>query len=259
MPLTLTGFETLSGLRARLSQENASNMSQAKESSFYPKAEKLLVAVDCIVFGFDKKQLKLLLFKRKIDPFKHEWSLIGSFVKGQEGVSDAAKRVLYEYTGLEDVFLEELGCYGKHDRDPGARVISMAHYALIRLDEQKKELVESHQAHWFDVDAIPDLILDHGHMVKHALDKLMRKARYQPIGFELLPEKFTIPQLKIFYDAIYQKELDRRNFRKRILSMGILKKLEEKDKSSSKKGAFLYQFDKERYEELSAAGFNFEI
>lgn len=234
-------------------------MPEASPSFFYPDAEKLLLAVDCIIFGFDKERLKLLLFKRKIEPFKDAWSLIGSFVKEEEGVSKAAARVLFESTGLQDVFLEELGCYGAPDRDPGARVISIAHYALIRLDEQEEQLAASHQARWFDVDAIPPLILDHNQMVSHALDKLRRKARYQPIGFELLPEKFTIPQLKTFYDAIYQKELDRRNFRKRILSMGILRKLEEKDKSTSRKGAFLYRFDKEKYEELTAAGFNFEV
>lgn len=234
-------------------------MTEPTPNTFYQGADKLLIAVDCIIFGFDKEQLKLLLFKRKIAPFQHEWSLIGSFVKEQESVSKAAGRVLSESTGLQDVFMEELACYGEYDRDPGARVISMAHYALIRLDEQEEQVTASHQARWFDVDAIPSLILDHNEMVTHALDKLRRKARYQPIGFELLPEKFTIPQLKTFYDAIYQKELDRRNFRKRILSMGILKKLEEKDKTTSKKGAFLYQFDKEKYEALAAAGFNFEV
>jgi len=234
-------------------------MSKAKKSTFYKDAEQLMVAVDCIIFGFDKDQLKLLLFKRKIYPFKNKWSLIGSFVNRKENVNNAANRVLAEYTGLTNVFLEELGCFGKYNRDPAERVVSIAHYALIRLDEQKLELAESHEAHWFDVDEIPKLILDHNEMVTHALEELRRKARYQPIGFELLPEKFTIPQLKNFYDSIYQKELDRRNFRKRILAMDILKKLDEKDKSTSRKGAFLYQFDKKKYKKLVAEGFNFIV
>ena len=225
----------------------------------YRNTDQLMVAVDCIIFGFDKERLKLLLFKRKIEPFKNKWSLIGSFVTLKEDVKAAANRVLKEYTGLTNVFLEELGCYGKSERDPAARVISIAYFALIRLGEQEIEMVESHQAHWFDVDEIPELILDHNEMLTNALVKLRSKVRYQPIGFELLPEKFTIPQLKLFYDAIYQKDLDRRNFRKRILAMNILKKLEEKDKSTSKKGAFLYHFDKERYKELVAKGFNFEL
>jgi 8-oxo-dGTP diphosphatase len=234
-------------------------MTNKSKSIYYKEAEKILVAVDCIIFGFDKGKLKLLLFKRKIEPFKNEWSLIGSFVKENESVSIAAKRVLQESTGLENVFMEQLGCYGASDRDPGDRVISIAHYALIRLGEQKEQLTESHRAHWFDVDQVPDLILDHKEMVDHALDKLRRKARYRPLGFELLPEKFTLPQLKLLYDSIYQKELDRRNFRKKILSMNILEKLDEKDKTTSRKGAFLYRFNKTEYDYLVTKGFNFVL
>lgn len=234
-------------------------MPKDREHNFYIGADKLLVAVDCIIFGFDKQQLKLLLFKRKVAPFKKEWSLIGSFVKETESVSHAAERVLAESTGLQTVFMEMLGCYGNVDRDLGARVISLAHYSLIRLEEPKEQLTAAYEAEWFDVDDIPDLILDHNKMVEDALEKLKRKARYQPIGFELLPEKFTIPQLKLLYDCIYRKDFDRRNFRKKILSMKILKKLEEKDKSGSKKGAFLYSFDLEKYKEFVSKGFNFEL
>ena len=234
-------------------------MSAKEITPFYRKAEKQLVAVDCIIFGFDSHQLRLLLFKRKIEPFKGQWSLVGSFVHSSESVVKAAARVLRESTGLAGVFLDVLGCYGEVNRDKGARVISIAHYSLIRLDEAKEVQTSEFETGWFDVDKIPELVIDHSKMVADALDKLRRKSRYQPIGFELLPRKFTIPQLKIFYDAIYQKTLDRRNFRKRILDMKILKKLDEKDKSSSKKGAYLYQFDKREYEKLLAKGFNFEL
>lgn len=226
---------------------------------FYKKTSKLLVAVDCIIFGFDSKQLKLLLFKRKIAPFKDQWSLVGSFVKPDEDVTHAAARVLKESTGLENVFMENLGCYGGVDRDPGARVISIVYYSLIRLDESKEEDVTKYKAKWFNVDEIPDLILDHNQMVSNALTKLRKKTRYQPICFELLPKKFTIPQLKIFYDAIHQTTLDKRNFRKRILAMNILKKLDKKDKSTSRRGAYLYQFDKKKYEKMVAKGFNFVL
>ncbi|MFT4663180.1 MAG: 8-oxo-dGTP diphosphatase [Polaribacter sp.] len=232
-------------------------MSKERVKAFYTQADRLLLAVDCIIFGFAEERLKLLLFKRKVAPFKNKWSLIGSFVNAGESVSVAAKRVLQESTGLTNVFMEELGCFGAHDRDPGDRVVSMAHYALIRLEEREEQLVESYQAHWFDVDDIPELILDHKQMVKAALEKLKRKALYQPIGFELLPQKFTIPQLKNLYDAIYEKKLDRRNFRKKILASGVLKKLEEKDKSTSKKGAFLYCFDKDKYETLEVKSLSF--
>ena len=234
-------------------------MTNKTELNHYKKAEKILVAVDCIIFGFNKNRLKLLLFKRKVKPFKNKWSLIGSFVKKNESVDKAAVRVLEENTGLKNVFLEELGCYGNKERDSAERVISIAYFALIRIEEEEIRMLESFEAHWFDVDEIPKLILDHNDMLKDALGKLRRKARYQPIGFELLSEKFTIPQLKLFYDAIYQKDLDRRNFRKRILTMNVLNKLEEKDKSTSKKGAFLYKFDKKNYKRLEASGFNFEL
>lgn len=226
---------------------------------FYSDVEKLLVAVDCIIFGFDEGKLKLLLFKRKVEPFPGEWSLIGSFVRPMESVRAAAGRVLEESTGLSNVYLEELRSYGETNRDSGARVISIVHTALIRISEHEQQLNDSFQAQWFEVDAMPDLILDHHEMVQHAHSTLRRKARYQPLGFELLPEKFTLPQLKTFYDAIYQKDLDRRNFRKRILAMNILKKLEEKDKSTSRKGAFLYQFDQAKYKELTANGIDFEL
>ncbi|GJM33331.1 MAG: DNA mismatch repair protein MutT [Saprospiraceae bacterium] len=234
-------------------------MSSQQKKAFYQEAIPMLVAVDCIIFGFDREALKLLLFKRKIEPFKNEWSVIGSFVKPTESVDLAAVRVLEEYTGLQDIFMEPLGCYGEVNRDPGARVVSQAYFALIRLDEQEEQMVETHQAHWFDLTTVPTLILDHNQMVKDALEKLRRKARYRPIGFELLPEKFTIPQLKDLYEAINQRKLDRRNFRKKILSMDILEKLDEKDKSNSRKGAFLYRFNKKKYEEMVKKGVNFVL
>jgi len=188
-----------------------------------------------------------------------EWSLIGSFVKIDEDVDRAAKRVLTEVTGLENVYMEELRTYGKADRDPGFRCISIAQYALIRIEDYDKELVEKHGAIWHDLDEIPNLVLDHNQMVQDALGRLRRKARYQPIGFELLPEKFTIPQLQQLYEAIYQNELDPHNFRKKVISYNVLIKLEEKDKSSSRRGAFLYKFDGINYQKLLESGYNFEI
>lgn len=232
---------------------------QTDKKAFYRNASPILVAVDCIIFGFDNEALKLLLFKRKVEPFKEEWSLIGSFVEPAEGVKEAAGRVLRESTGLSDIYMEPLAYYGAVGRDPGARVISQAHFALIRLGEEEVSMANTHQAHWFALDAIPSLILDHGQMVEDALEQLRRKARYQPIGFELLPEKFTIPQLKQLYDAIYQQDFDRRNFRKKILSMNVLEKLDEKDKTSSRKGAYLYRFDQARYEEMVEKGVDFSL
>jgi len=188
-----------------------------------------------------------------------EWSLIGSFVKIDEDVDKAAKRVLAEITGLKNVFMEELKTYGKADRDPGYRCISIAQYALIRIEDYDKELVGKHGAHWYELDEIPVLVLDHNQMVLDALGRLRRKARYQPIGFELLPEKFTLPQLQQLYEAIYQNELDARNFRKKVISYDVLIKLAEKDKASSRRGAFLYKFDDINYQKLLKSGYNFEI
>lgn len=226
---------------------------------FYAPQDKMYVATDCIIFGFDEGKLKLLVFKRRVEPMEGQWSLIGSFVKMNEDVEQAASRVLEEITGLKDVYMEEFRTYGAVDRDPGFRCISIGHYALIRIYEYDKEQVEKHGAHWYDFDKIPKLVLDHNDMVEDALQQLRQKTRYQPIGFELLPEKFTIPQLQQLYEAIYQKELDARNFRKKVMSLNLLIKLDEKDKSSSRRGAFLYKFDHKTYQQLLKSGYNFEI
>lgn len=234
-------------------------MELQKGKSFYKEASPVLLAVDCIIFGFDKDSLKLLLFKRKIEPFKNEWSVIGSFMKPDESAEKAAVRVLEEYTGLEEIFMEQLGCYSEVLRDPGDRVVSQAFFTLIRLDEKKEQTVETHEAKWFDLEEVPDLILDHNLMIRDALDKLKRKARYRPIGFELLPKKFTLPQLQKLYEAIYQQSFDSRNFRKKILSLQVLKKLDEKDKSTSRKGAFLYTFNKRKYQSMVEKGGQFMV
>lgn len=227
-------------------------------NKYYYGTDRLLVAVDCIIFGFDvrEQQLKLLLFERKVEPFKGTWSLIGSFVKKEEDLDEAAKRVLYELTGMDKVFLEQHKTYGKKDRDPGDRVISVSYWSLIKIEDPDYNLIEDHHARWFPVNDLPELVIDHNTMVEDALNLIRRNARYRPIGFELLPEKFTLPQLLRLYQEIYQKPIDDRNFRKKILATGLLKKLNTKDKSTSKKGAFHYTFDQEKYKELLEKGFD---
>ncbi|SMG06044.1 NUDIX hydrolase [Arenibacter troitsensis] len=225
----------------------------------YIEQPKILVATDCIVFGFDEGILKLLVFRRRIDPLKGEWSLIGSFVNEEESVPDAARRVLLQFTGLENIFLEELKAYSDVDRDSGARCISIAQYALIRINDYDREQVELHGAKWFALDDVPQLVLDHNTMITDALDRLRQKTTHKPIGFELLPEKFTIPQLQSLYEAIHRTKLDDRNFRKKLLSFDLLIKLDEKDKSTSKKGAFLYRFNYDKYKKLEESGFNFVL
>jgi ADP-ribose pyrophosphatase YjhB (NUDIX family) len=227
--------------------------------SFYANVPQHLVAVDCIILGFENGKLKLLIMQRKVDPMQGEWSLMGGFLQNEESVDEAAGRVLRQTTGLENIYMEQLACYGNVRRDTGARVISMAYYALIRITEPDHFLSQQYAAHWLELHQIPELIFDHRQMIADALKKLRENAHFHPIGFELLPEKFTLSQLRSLYEEIYQHELDKRNFRKKILSMNILEKLEEKDKTTSKKGAYLYRFDKQQYEELKRRGFVFEI
>jgi 8-oxo-dGTP diphosphatase len=212
----------------------------------------IFIAIDSIIFGFDQGKLKLLLIKRKMPPMEGQWSLMGGFVAKNESLDEAAYRILEDLTGLQSVFLEQLYTYGDLDRDPAARVVSVAYYALINIDNYDTETGERHGAQWFSIDEIPRLVFDHQAMVHKALRRLKRKTLIQPIGFELLPQKFTLTQLQLLYEAIHQRELDKRNFRKKIVAVDILTKLEEKDKESSKKGAYLFKFNKEKYDYLSS-------
>ncbi len=225
----------------------------------YSKFRQYYVAVDCIIFGFNKESLKLLLVKRKFEPMKGHWSLMGGFLKENESLDDAAARILHNLTGLSNLYLEQLYTYGEVNRDPEDRVLSVAYYALIPTDQYDKKLGKKYGAYWFDFCKKPDLIFDHDVMMDKALRRLQRKCRTQPIGFELLPEKFTIPQLQRLYEAIHHTSYDKRNFRKKILSMSILEKLDEKEKTGSRKGAFLYRFDEDKYKNAVEKGFLFEL
>lgn len=230
-----------------------------KHPELYTEHARHYVAIDSIIFGFSEGNLKLLLIKRNFEPCKGQWSLMGGFVKNDESTDEAANRILEQLTGLKSIFLEQLYTYGDIDRDSEARVISIAYYALINIDDYDKKLGQYYGAKWFNIDEIPVLVFDHAKMVEKALRRLRRKTIAQPIGFELLPEKFTLPQLQQLYEAIHQQSMDKRNFRKKILGMKVLSKLEEKDKSSSKRGAFLYKFDKEKYDYLIENGGFFEL
>ncbi|MFW6101911.1 MAG: NUDIX hydrolase, partial [Bacteroidota bacterium] len=174
-------------------------------------------------------------------------------------IDDAATRVLYKLTGLRDVYLEQLYTYGGLNRDPGARVISTTYYALINIEKYEEQLSQKYSAQWWDINNYPTLIFDHNKMVNKALRRLQRKTRTQPIGFELLPDKFTIPQLQNLYEAIHQRKMDKRNFRKKLFSYDFLERLEEKDMRNSKKGAYFYKFNEQKYRELVSKGYGFEI
>lgn len=214
----------------------------------YSSADKVLLAVDCIIFGFDHEGLKLLLIKRDFEPEKGKWSLIGGFLKKEEVLDTAAIRILESYTGLQDIYMEQLHAYSDIDRDPVERTISVAYFALINIENHNAEMIQNYHAQWFSVSDAPKLIFDHDSMLRHALRRLSYRTSRKPIGFELLPEKFTMRQLQKLYEAILNKELDKRNFISKINSLDILIKLDEKDMQSSRKGSYLYTFDKEKYD-----------
>lgn len=223
----------------------------------YKKHDKLLLAVDCIIFGFDGIKLKALLVKRNFDPGKNHWSLMGGFIKREESVDDAAKRILLQLTGLKDIYMEQLTCFGDVNRDPGGRVISLAYFALIKINGNSQASMEKHNAQWFELNHIPKLIFDHNDMIELAKKRLREKVSNHPVGFELLPEKFTLQQLQNLYEAIYEISFDKRNFSRKILGLQIFKKLDEKEKASSKKGAYYYIFDKVKYKKLEKEGVSF--
>ena len=216
-------------------------------TDYYIKNTKFYVSVDCIIFGFDGGELKLLLLKRNFEPAMGEWSLMGGFVEDEESVNDAAKRVLRELTGLEDVYMEQVAAFGEVNRDPGERVISVAFYALININEYNRELVSKNNAFWISINELPKLIFDHAEMVKQALHQMRIKASNSPIGFNLLPELFTLPQLQSLYEAIYGETLDKRNFRKRVKDMSFIEETGLKSKDTTRRKANLYKFNNTVY------------
>lgn len=232
---------------------------KADIKKYYTEYSKIYVAIDCIIFGFLNNELNVLLLTRDFEPGKGKSSLVGGFVREDESLDEAARRILFDLTGIKDIFLEQLYTFGNVDRDPGERVISVAYYALLKAQDLDHDHVERHGARWCPIKECNSLIFDHNDMKERALKRLQRKAKSQPIGFELLPRKFTIPQLQNLYEVIYQKKFDNRNFRKKLVSMNILEKLEVKDKSTSKKGAYLYRFDRRRYNKLLKEGFLFDL
>lgn len=215
--------------------------------NYYSNNTPFYVSVDCIIFGFDKEELNILLLKRNFEPASGEWSLMGGFVQKEESVDDAAKRVLAELTGLKDVYMEQVGTFGEVDRDPGERVVSIAYYALINIDEYDRKLVQQHNAFWINIKELPLLIFDHPKMVEKARKLMRQNAAIKPIGFNLLPKLFTLSQLQSLYEAIYGETIDKRNFRKRVAEMDFIEKTDKIDKQSSKRGAALYQFNGKAY------------
>ncbi|MDD2590357.1 MAG: NUDIX domain-containing protein, partial [Fermentimonas sp.] len=205
--------------------------------TYYDNNNQFLIAVDCIIFGFKNKELSLLLTRRPVEPLKNEWSLMGGFMEEGESLTQAAEKVLFRYTQQKDIYMEQVGAYGEIDRDTGGRVVSVAFYALVQAEKFNTSLAKKFDAKWININELPKLVFDHTQMVNDAIELLQYKVSTQPIAFKFFNYKFTLTELQDLYETIYQLPLDKRNFRKKLNSMNLLDKLEEKDKENSKRGA----------------------
>jgi len=213
-----------------------------KRKDIYGEYKKHYVAVDCVIFGYEENELKVLLYPRGFEPSAGKWSLLGGFVDSDETLGDAARRILFSTTGLQHIYQEQVHSFSKLNRDPAGRVISVTYYALIRINQQDKDLLKDHGAKWWPVSKLPKLIFDHRDMIEFSLNALQKKAGSELVGRELLGERFTLTNLKKLYEAIFLRQLDSGNFRKKILSIGMLQNTGVKDMADSKKGSFLYQY-----------------
>lgn len=217
--------------------------------NYYSEHSKVWVSVDVIIFGFDENKLKVLIGRRQMDPGRGEWSLYGGFVGADESIDDAAARTLKSLTGLNHLYMRQVGAFGSVDRDPGERVISIAYYSLINVKDYDERLRREHGVEWIEIDNLPKLYSDHNKMIEQALRIMRQKIKTQPISFQLLPSLFTLTQLQRVYEAVNGEEVDKRNFRKRIKEMDFIEKTELIDKKSSKRGAALYRFNRKIYNE----------
>jgi 8-oxo-dGTP diphosphatase len=223
----------------------------------YPRAA---LAVDCVVFGLDEADLKVLLIQRRLQPFQHAWALPGGFVHIDETLDNAARRELAEEAGVTDVYLEQLYTFGGLDRDPRERVVTVAYFALAKLSDHRiRAATDAMGVGWFSLDELPKLAFDHAEIVGRARDRLRGKVRYAPVGFELLPPRFSLTQLQRLYEIILGSDLDKRNFRKKILAMDLIVETDEVEQNVRHRAARLYRFDRRKYDRLAKQGFSFAI
>lgn len=218
------------------------------------------LSIDCVVFGFENHRLEILLIKRKLDPEKATWALPGGFIVNTESLDEAAVRILKETSNIKNIYLEQVHAFGDVNRYPGRRVITISYFALI--DPEKHSLkpgIDTTDVKWFKVEEKPELPFDHEDIYNKALKQLRQSLKIKPIGFELLPNKFTLTQLQNLYESILGETLDKRNFRKKILSTDLLIPLEEYQQGVSHRAARLYRFDVRKYNKLKRNGYIFEI
>lgn len=230
-------------------------MEEFKYHYMYPHPS---VTTDCVIFGYDGTKLNVLLIERGIEPFKGRWAFPGGFIKMDETALMGAKRELYEETGLKDAYIRQFHTFSDVERDPRERVITIAYYALVRISDVKGG-DDATKAKWFSLDQVPSLAFDHDMILRHATAELRKQIHFEPIGFELLPEKFTMTQLQHLYEAILDVKFDRRNFCNKMLKLGILTELDEKLELVNKKVAFLYKFNPVSYKEMKEKGFRLEF
>ena len=216
------------------------------------------VTTDCVIFGFDGSELQVLLIERGIEPFKGKWAFPGGFLNMDETAGEGALRELKEETGLENAYIEQFNTYSDPGRDPRERVITIAHYALVRIQEVKGG-DDAAKAQWFPIDEVPQLAFDHDKILRDAMRKLRERIHFEPIGFELLPEKFTMRDLQILYESILGVKFDRRNFAKKMMHYELLNQLDETVRPTAKRDALLYSFNKENYELFKKKGFQLEF
>ena len=216
------------------------------------------VTTDCVIFGFDGSELQVLLIERGIEPFKGKWASPGGFLNMDETAGEGAMRELKEETGLENAYIEQFNTYSEPGRDPRERVITIAHYALVRIQEVKGG-DDAAKAQWFPIDEVPQLAFDHDKILRDAMRKLRERIHFEPIGFELLPEKFTMRELQILYESILGVKFDRRNFAKKMMHYELLNQLDETVRPTAKRDALLYSFNKDNYELFKKKGFQLEF
>ena len=229
-----------------------------EENKYCYKYPHPAVTTDCVIFGFNGERLQVLLIERGIEPYKGHWAFPGGFLKMDETAEEGAKRELKEETGLADAYIQQLHTFSNPNRDPRERVITIAYYALVKIQEVKGG-DDAASARWFPLDEIPPLAFDHDYILRMATQKLREQIHFQPIGFELLPEKFTIKELQSLYEAILGINFDRRNFAKKMLHLEILTELDETVWPTPKREARLYKFNADKYEELKRKGFRIEF
>lgn len=229
-----------------------------KDNKYCYKYPHPAVTTDCVIFGFDGSELQVLLIERGIEPFKGKWAFPGGFLNMDETAGEGALRELKEETGLENAYIEQFNTYSDPGRDPRERVITIAHYALVRIQEVKGG-DDAAKAQWFPIDEVPQLAFDHDKILRDAMRKLRERIHFEPIGFELLPEKFTMRDLQILYESILGVKFDRRNFAKKMMHYELLNQLDETVRPTAKRDALLYSFNKENYELFKKKGFQLEF